>query len=148
MESGLTRTLEEYLETIYVLKYVEGKKVIRVRDIARKLGVKMSSVTVAMKRLAELGFIEYEVREYIDLTEKGKKLGEELYNREEIIIEFLTKVLRVSEETARKDACKMEHELSQETVDRILLFIKFLEHDAHKRILDEFKKFLEKQADA
>ena len=66
---SLSGSLEDYLETIYEL--VRDKKLARVKDIANRRGVRSASVTPAMKRLAELGLIEYVEREYIDLSEDG-----------------------------------------------------------------------------
>ncbi|MEX2690003.1 MAG: metal-dependent transcriptional regulator [Candidatus Njordarchaeum guaymaensis] len=117
-----TRALEEYLKTIYILKR-KGHKVVRVRDIAKKMNVKMSSVTDALKRLSREDLVEYQKREYVDLTKKGKRLAEKLYKRWTILFFFFSEVLGVSKDIANDDACKVEHTLSDQTINALKGFI-------------------------
>ncbi|MCD6491019.1 MAG: metal-dependent transcriptional regulator [Candidatus Njordarchaeia archaeon] len=117
-----TRALEEYLKTIYILKR-KGHKVVRVRDIAKKMNVKMSSVTDALKRLSREDLVEYQKREYVDLTKKGKRLAEKLYKRWTILFFFFSEVLGVSKDIANDDACKVEHTLSDQTINALKVFI-------------------------
>ncbi|MHA1664451.1 MAG: metal-dependent transcriptional regulator [Candidatus Njordarchaeales archaeon] len=118
----ITRALEEYLKTIYILKQ-KGRKVVRVRDIAKKMNVKMSSVTDALKRLSREDLVEYQKREYVDLTKKGKRLAEKLYKRWTILFFFFSEVLGVSKDIANDDACKVEHTLSDQTINALKGFI-------------------------
>ncbi len=138
----ISRRLEEYIEAIYTLKHIEGKKVVRIKDIANKMSVSMASVTDAMKRLSDMGFVEYEKRGYVDLTEKGLQIAENLFKRENIIKMLLCDILGIDEETAQKDACKMEHELSDETIEKILRLVKFLKEKAPKEFLEKLKKYV------
>jgi len=82
--SLLTRSLEDYLETIYIL--IRDRKVARVKDIAAARDVKMSSVTPAMHRLDDLGYIVYRQREFIELTEKGEKLARKTMARHDLLV--------------------------------------------------------------
>ncbi len=138
LESTLTPALEDYLESIYLL--VRERKVARVKDIAKARDVKMSSVTTAMKRLAELECIDYSRREYIELTPKGEELARRILARHDILRRFFEEVLQMSPENAEADACSMEHHLSNEGMDKLVRFFEFLgrceesEHD----FLDQF----------
>jgi len=116
---GLTKALEDYLKVIYIIQVMKKKRVVRVRDIALFMHVKMSSVTSALKKLSELGLINYSKRNYIELTDKGKELASQLYKKWEVIYLFLKDILKVKEETARRDACRIEHVISEETYDAI-----------------------------
>lgn len=126
----LSSSLEDYLEAILVLS--RRKKVVRVRDIAERLGVAMSSVNGALKRLAEQGLVSHERYEFVDLTEKGQTLAQKILDRHQLLKRFLINVLHVSEDIAEKDACCIEHHLSQETVDHILDFYLFIESSPEK----------------
>ena len=116
---GLTKALEDYLKVIYIIQVMKKKRVVRVRDIALFMHVRMSSVTSALKKLSDLGLINYSKRNYVELTDKGKELASQLYKRWEIIYLFLKDILKVKEETARRDACRIEHVISEETYDAI-----------------------------
>jgi len=124
IETGaLTGSLEDYLETIYLL--IRDRKVARVKDIAQARDVKMSSVTPAMHRLAELGFVVYRQREFIELTEKGEEVARKTMARHDLLVRFFHEFLRVSPENADKDACAIEHILSDETTEKLVRFFEF-----------------------
>jgi DtxR family Mn-dependent transcriptional regulator len=118
----LTSSEEDYLEAIYVIQ--QEKKVVRIKDIAKHLGVKLPSVTESIKKLSKKGFTVYKKYSYIQLTKKGKKYAKEVYKKHQILFLFLTKVLKVKKETAMRDACLMEHSLSQETLEKLVKFVK------------------------
>lgn len=120
----LTDSLEDYLETVYEL--VRDQKVARVRDIARARNVRPASVSPAMRRLAELGLIEYERREYIGLTPAGEVAARRVVARHQILVRLFEEILRMAPEAAQVDACAMEHSLSDEAVDRLVRFFEFL----------------------
>jgi DtxR family Mn-dependent transcriptional regulator len=123
----LTRSLEDYLETIYEL--VSRHKVARVKDIARLRGVKPGSVSPAMRRLAALGLIRYEQREFIDLTAKGEARARRVVARHQILGTFFRDILQMSPRAADKDACAMEHTLSTEAMDRLARLVEVLKSD-------------------
>jgi len=94
----LTSNMEDYLEVIMHLQ--EEQKVARVRDVARRLKVKMPSVTGAMKGLAEKGLVNYERYSYLTLTEAGEKIAREVGERHKTFYSFLTDVLKLDQKTA------------------------------------------------
>lgn len=106
LESG-----EDYLETILVLQKQEDK--VRSIDIANALKVSKASVCVAMKNLKKGGYIHMGDDHVITLTEEGQRLAESIYERHVLFSEVLSK-LGVDQETAKKDACRMEHVLSED----------------------------------
>lgn len=120
----LTSTMEDYLETIFDLD--KDKKYVRVKDIAKRLKVKMPTVTSMLKTLDRKGMINYEKYEFITLTREGTKVGEEMRKRHEIMRRFLSEVLKVDIKTADADACKIEHALSENTLDSLTDFIEFI----------------------
>lgn len=121
---GLSESLEDYLETIYNL--VRDRKVARVKEIAKDRGVKMASVTTAMHRLSEMGFIQYKQREFIELTPEGEEMARRTMARHDLLVRFFTEILQVSLERAVSDACAVEHALSYESVDRIVRLFEFM----------------------
>lgn len=107
---------ENYLETILILS--RRLPVVRAVNIATELDFKKSSVSVAMKNLREKEYIRVDESGYIFLTEKGLEIAEMIYERHQLISEWLMN-LGVPEEIATEDACKMEHVISKESFDAI-----------------------------
>ena len=122
----LTPTMEDYLEAIYNLS--QEKRVVRVKDIAKRLGVKMPTVTSMLKTLGEKGMIDHEKYEYLELTGKGSDIGSEIDQRHQTLKTFLTDILKIDHDQADKDACKMEHAVSPATLERIVEFMAFIEN--------------------
>ena len=116
----MTKSLEDYLETIYVL--IRDNKTARVRDVASMLDVKMPSVIKAVQELKSLGYVEQEPYGDIRLTSSGESAANGILARHNLLTAFLAK-LGVSAENAEKDACLMEHILSAETIDRIRAYV-------------------------
>ncbi|GAQ94906.1 DtxR family transcriptional regulator [Thermodesulfovibrio aggregans] len=116
----LTENLEDYLFDIFEI--LKKAPVVRIKDIAKKRGVKLSSTVVAVKSLAEKGLVNYQKYEYITLTEKGLEIAQRIENRKKILYKFLTEILNVSEQSAIRDVHKMEHDLSEETINKIIEF--------------------------
>ena len=112
----MTKSLEDYIEAIYVLIRKEGAA--RVRDVAAELHVKMPSVVKAMAELKKLELVTQEPYSPINLTTKGERVARIVLNRHKLLRSFLMK-LGVSRRIADKDACLMEHILSAETIDKI-----------------------------
>ena len=113
---------EEYLEAMYLLKMKKG--IIRVKDLAKLLKVKPSSVVEYLDKLHKKGLVHYEKHELISLTEKGIQLAEKIYKKHLALKEFLMLLLKIPEDIAEKDACNMEHGLHKETLEKIVSFIK------------------------
>jgi len=116
----MTKSLEDYIETIYVL--IKEKGAARVRDVAADLHVKMPSVVKAMAELKKLELVTQEPYGDIELTAKGRKVATGVLTRHTILKAFLLK-LGVTEKVADNDACLMEHILSAQTMDRIRDFL-------------------------
>ena len=112
---------EDYLESILVLREQCGQ--VRSIDIVNKLGYSKPSVSIAMKKLRESGYITMAPDGTITLNESGMEIASRVYSRHKTITR-LFEVLGVSPEQAAIDACKGEHDLSQETFDRICDFVK------------------------
>ena len=121
---SLTGALEDYLETIYEL--VRKQSFARVRDIARARGVKAGSVSPALRRLADLGLVDYARREYVTLTEAGEHEARRVFARHQLLSKFFENVLQMPHEAAQSEACAMEHSLSDEGMDRLVRFFEFL----------------------
>jgi len=116
----LSKSFEDYLETVYILK--KNKKEARVKDVAKALNVKLPSVTEAIKKLDNLGFIKYERYSLVKLTKKGEIYAESIYKKHKTLFKFLTKILKIEENIAIQEACKMEHFLSDITLKKIGVF--------------------------
>ncbi len=129
-QSKLTGRLEDYLEAVLVLVRESGSA--RVRDIAARTDVSMSSVSTALKQLAAAGLVNYDPYELTTLTAKGEALAGAIRQRHTALSDFLTGVLDVDEAVAEANACRMEHVVDDEVLDRLGLLAAFLsERAAH-----------------
>ena len=109
-------SLEDYLETILMLQKSRGQ--VRSIDIANEMNFTKPSVSVAMKNLREKGYITMDSTGYITLTEVGRQRAEDVLERHTILADLLM-YIGVSKETALADACKVEHDLSEESFEAI-----------------------------
>jgi DtxR family transcriptional regulator, Mn-dependent transcriptional regulator len=121
----LSESLEDYMETIFEL--VRDNKLARIKDIARARDVRSASVIPAMRRLSEMGLINYEKREYIDLTPEGERVARRVYSRHRLLTRFFRDILGIPNEFAQKDACALEHSLSDVGMDHIVRFFEFIQ---------------------
>ena len=112
---------EDYLEKILMLHNRLG--LVRSIDIVNELGFSKPSISVAMKKLRENGYIEMDSENNITLTESGIKIARNVYNRHQTLTKLLLQ-LGVSQNTAEKDACKIEHDISDETFRKIKAYLK------------------------
>lgn len=112
---------ENYLETILILS--QKLPVVRSVDIATELGFKKSSVSIAMKNLREKNHITVTNAGFIYLTDSGKEIAEMIYERHQLLSEWLIR-LGVSPEIATQDACKIEHVISKESFEAIKKHVK------------------------
>jgi DtxR family Mn-dependent transcriptional regulator len=113
----LTPIMEDYIEAIFDLN--REKAVIRVRDIAKKLHVKMPTVSSMLKVLNDRGLVHYKKYEYIQITRDGIAVGREIRRRHDILLKFLTEVLHIDHPVADREACKLEHAIGAETLGRL-----------------------------
>lgn len=121
----LSASLEDYLEAIYSI--VRLKQAARAKDISKRLGVNSSSVTGALHSLSEKRLINYAPYDIVTLTPKGEKIARDVFHRHTVLQEFFVKVLGVDIESAGESACKMEHEISSDILQRLTLFVEFIE---------------------
>ncbi|MEA5135937.1 MAG: metal-dependent transcriptional regulator [Candidatus Fimivivens sp.] len=114
---------EDYLEVILVL--TERLGLVRSIDIVNELGYSKPSISVAMKKLRENGYIEMDNEGYITLLPPGMEVAQRIYRRHKLLKSFLIS-LGVDEATAAEDACKIEHCISEET---FVMLAKHVEQD-------------------
>ena len=114
------KSAEDYLEAMLVLQ--EDKGYIRSIDIAKQLGVTKPSVSYAVKKLRENGYINMEANGPITLAPAGMKIARRIYERHKALKAFLKK-LGVDDDTAEEDACEIEHVISHDTYMAICDFV-------------------------
>jgi DtxR family Mn-dependent transcriptional regulator len=120
-----TASMEDYLEAIANLG--EGEKVVRVKQISEMLGVKMPSVTSALKKLSERELVEHERYGHIKLTPEGNKVAHDVIRKHKELTRFFAQALGINKETAEEDACKIEHVISALSMERLAKFVEFME---------------------
>ena len=113
---NIHESAEDYLEAILMIKERKGE--VRSIDIVNELNYSKPSISIAMKKLRENGYIDMDAEGYITLREPGMEIASRIYDRHRLLTRFLIK-LGVSEKTAAEDACKIEHDLSEETFQKI-----------------------------
>ena len=124
---NIHESAEDYLESIYMQSLKRGA--VRSIDVANALGYSKPSISVAMKQLEANGYIYRDEARFLYLTDKGMEIALRMYERHETLAACLMK-MGVSEENAYRDACKIEHDLSEESFDRIREFARrFLERE-------------------
>ncbi len=119
----MLRAGEDYLETILMIEREQNESGVRITDIAKKLGVTKPSVIRSIKNLASEGFVTQESYGDIYLTEKGRLKAGQVLGRHKVIRTFLEEILGVDPEQADADACKIEHVVSSETMEKLSSFI-------------------------
>lgn len=112
----IKESAENYLETILILSKKTGS--VRSIDVANEMNFTKASISVAMKRLREDKYINMDADGIITLTDKGKEIASMVYERHQLIAKILI-ALGVNEKTAYEDSCKIEHDLSQESFEKI-----------------------------
>ena len=120
----LTSANEDYLEAIYLLGGATGA--VRSVDLATRLEVSKASVNNAVKNLKEVGFIEQPHYGDITLTEIGVEYAAKILDRHHVLYHFLLDVLGVEPQIAAYEACKMEHAISDDTLERLTAHLKQL----------------------
>lgn len=108
----IQKSAEDYLEMIMMIGEKKGN--VRSIDVANEMGVTKPSVSVAVKRLRENGYIKMDPDGVLHLTEAGSEIAGRMYDRHKMLTEFFVSI-GISPEVAREDACKIEHDLSDES---------------------------------
>lgn len=119
----MTASAEDYLEAIFILSQKSKNAHVRVTDLASFLAVSKPSVTHAVGVLKEKGFLEHEAYGGIVLTPAGESCAANVLRRHNMIQRFLVHTLGVSEANAEADACRMEHILSAETIEKMYAYL-------------------------
>lgn len=117
----VSKALEEYLKTMYVLKKQNGK--IRVTDIAEKMNCTKPSVNKAINNLKENGLLNYESYGAIELTEEGENLAKKVLEAYDIVYVFLKEVLNLEEEDAKKEAEKVKSAITDKTANQLAKYV-------------------------
>ncbi len=123
--TGLSSSLEDYLEIIHRLESSEGSA--KSKAIADSLGISQASVTAALKALAAKDLIHYKPYSQVRLTEQGRTIAESVVRRHEILHVFFRRVLRLPAPVAAANACRVEHEVDPVVIDRLAELVAFLE---------------------
>ncbi len=117
----ISNALENYLEAIYELSKVKSH--VRITDIAIHLDISKPSVNRAVNALKQQGLVIHEPYGDIALTEYGEEIGKKVRHRHKMIKKFLVNILRIPEAEADKEACQLEHTISQSTVDKMKTYM-------------------------
>jgi DtxR family Mn-dependent transcriptional regulator len=112
---------EDYLEAVLVLG--RGGRVVRVKDVAKRLGVSRPSVVAGLAKLERQGLVEHERYGAVELTRAGAKVAESVDGRHRLLYSFLRETLELPPKRAAADACALEHALSPETAASLLRFV-------------------------
>ena len=116
---NIHESAEDYLEAI--LRLSEDKGQVRSIDIVNELGYSKPSISIAMKKLRENGYIDVDDDGFITLNTSGLQIAKKVYGSHQILMNFLIQI-GVSSKNAEADACKIEHILSEETYEKLKLF--------------------------
>ena len=124
----LSESLEDYLEAIYHI--VSAKRAARATDIGRRMKVAGSSVTGALRSLAERGLVNYAPYDLVTLTDEGAAAARKVAHRHEVLQDFLTNVLDVDEQVASRVACGMEHHVGRDVLRRLGCLAQFIDQQS------------------
>lgn len=122
LEKPISASLEDYLETIYEI--FEEKQGVKAIEISRRLGVGRSSVTDALKTLADKKLVNYGRYDVISLTKEGEKIAREVIVKHSVLYDFFINVLQLAPDEADKNACRIEHVISEEAFKGFIKFMK------------------------
>lgn len=136
MSVQITPKEEDCLEAIY-----NGNN--RVKSIAKELGVKAPTVIEMLERMEKKGLVKHKKYGPVELTEAGREIAEQIVRRHNILENFFSEILGLDENISREEACKIEHYLYEESIERLVLFIEFLKENYGKEIFSKFKDSLE-----
>jgi len=113
---SVSEAMENYLETIYILSRKQPE--VHAADVCAYLDYSRPTVSVVVRQLRDQGYLDINEENHITLTAQGREIAERMYERHNLLAELLISI-GVPEKIAFRDACKIEHDLSKETFDRI-----------------------------
>ena len=119
---NITASIEDYLETIY--EQLEKTHKIKAVDIAKKMNISRASVTEALQKLAQKEYLIYEKNHPIELTEKGVEIAKEVMHKHRILCDFFIKIVKIDNDEAEINACRIEHVITQNAFDKISELVK------------------------
>jgi len=131
MSVQLSPRMEDYLEAVHEL--LRERPVARVGEIAEALGVSRPTVTAAIKTLVRRGFLRHKPYGYVELTPKGGRAAEAVSRRHRLLCNFFERILGVPAGRAAEDACRVEHYISADTLDRLTRFVEYIERRPRAR---------------
>lgn len=123
--ASLYKSGEDYLEAVLFIEQQKGR--VRSVDIAKYLGVSKPSVNKALSILQEMGYVNKPDYGDVTITDEGRKKAQTVALKHRALTRLLTDVLGVEAETAEKDACKIEHDISEETTKKLIDYLNTLE---------------------
>ena len=140
MPKRLTPSQENYLEHIW---HLTARGIVRAKDLADSVGVRLPSVTRAVNKLVDQGLVQHKLYGNIGLTRKGRSTARRIVQRDRCITHFLTYVLNMRPESAASEACRLEHVFGDEVLERLQVLVDFFEKDA--RAQKELQRLLERK---
>lgn len=117
----ISKSLEEYIKTMYVLKKQNGN--VRVTDVADKMGCSKASVNKALNNLKDNKLVKYETYGTIEITSEGEDLAQKIIESYDIIYVFLKDVLGMESEKAKTEAENMKSAMSDETINKLARYV-------------------------
>jgi DtxR family Mn-dependent transcriptional regulator len=126
----LTEGLQDYLEAVLLCEKEHGW--VRMKHIARRLGVRTPSANAAVKELARLGLVNHESYGHVELTALGRRAARRVYGRHQTLQRFFGETLGLPEDVADRTACGIEHHLDTRTAARMARFVRFIERMSEK----------------
>jgi DtxR family Mn-dependent transcriptional regulator len=121
MLDAMTMSMQDYLETILTLS--DRGAEVTVSEIAACLGVANASVSQAIGRLRTMGLVNHRRYGHVELTVEGRQRAETLHHRHRVLKEFMTEVLKLENTIAERDACRIEHVVSPQTIEALVEFL-------------------------
>ncbi len=124
-KADLSQSRGDYLECIYHLSRERG--VARVKEIAARSGVRAPSVTGALRGLSARGLVRHDPYQFVTLTAAGERAARDLVRRHAALAAFLKDILGVEATAAQRNACRIEHEIEPEVLERLARFVRRVE---------------------
>ncbi len=140
VSQNLSSGLEDYIEAIYTAEL--SNEPLKGAELARKLNISRASVSEALSKLVNKKLITYSSYQTITLTQEGKTEAQKVYEKHNILKNFFESVLDINSEEAGENACKIEHIISENILDKMKKLTKFFQN--HKKILDIYIEESEK----